>query len=107
MQVISTWRCGPTCLSACLSVASAFLSTFRSEVTRYLSRCDLPSHCDRVADFDLEQPNKDSDAVGVYPHPPVRAGGISTLAVVMGAELCIAFVILSTTSLLVMVAQHP
>jgi putative copper export protein len=38
---------------------------------------------------------------------PLRAGGISTLAVVMGAELCIAFVILSTTSLLVMVAPHP
>ena len=38
---------------------------------------------------------------------PVGAGGISTLAVVMGAELCIAFVILSTTSLLVMVAPHP
>jgi putative copper export protein len=38
---------------------------------------------------------------------PIRAGGISTLAVVMGAELCIAFVILSTTSLLVMVAPHP
>jgi putative copper export protein len=38
---------------------------------------------------------------------PVRVGGISTLAVVMGAELCIAFVILSTTSLLVMVAPHP
>jgi hypothetical protein len=38
---------------------------------------------------------------------PVRAGGMSTLAVVMGAELCIAFVILSTTSLLVMVAPHP
>jgi putative copper export protein len=37
----------------------------------------------------------------------VRAGGISTLAVVMGAELCIAFVILSTTSLLVMVAPRP
>ncbi len=37
----------------------------------------------------------------------VRVGGISTLAVVMGAELCIAFVILSTTSLLVMVAPHP
>jgi putative copper export protein len=35
---------------------------------------------------------------------PVRVAGISTLAVVMGAELCIAFVILSTTSLLVMVA---
>jgi hypothetical protein len=33
--------------------------------------------------------------------------GISTLAVVMGAELCIAFVILSTTALLVMVAPHP
>jgi putative copper export protein len=41
------------------------------------------------------------------PDVPVRAGGISTLAVVMGAELCIAFVILSTTSLLVMVAPHP
>ena len=41
------------------------------------------------------------------PDAPVRAGGISTLAVVMGAELCIAFVILSTTSLLVMVAPHP
>jgi putative copper export protein len=38
---------------------------------------------------------------------PVGTGGISTLAVVMGAELCIAFVILSTTSLLVMVAPHP
>lgn len=38
---------------------------------------------------------------------PLRAGGISTLAVVMGAELCIAFVILSTTALLVMVAPHP
>jgi putative copper export protein len=43
----------------------------------------------------------------VQPDVPVRAGGISTLAVVMGAELCIAFVILSTTSLLVMVAPHP
>jgi putative copper export protein len=41
------------------------------------------------------------------PEAPLRAGGISTLAVVMGAELCIAFVILSTTSLLVMVAPHP
>jgi putative copper export protein len=41
------------------------------------------------------------------PDVPVRAGGISTLAVVMGAELCIAFVVLSTTSLLVMVAPHP
>jgi putative copper export protein len=42
------------------------------------------------------------------PHDaPVRSGGVSTLAVVMGAELCIAFVILSTTSLLVMVAPHP
>jgi putative copper export protein len=38
---------------------------------------------------------------------PLRAGGMSTLAVVMGAELCIAFVILSTTALLVMVAPHP
>jgi putative copper export protein len=35
---------------------------------------------------------------------PVRTAGIPALAVVMGAELCIAFVILSTTSLLVMVA---
>jgi putative copper export protein len=43
----------------------------------------------------------------VQPDVPVRAGSISTLAVVMGAELCIAFVILSTTSLLVMVAPHP
>jgi putative copper export protein len=41
------------------------------------------------------------------PDATVRVGGISTLAVVMGAELCIAFVILSTTSLLVMVAPHP
>jgi putative copper export protein len=41
------------------------------------------------------------------PGAPLKAGGISTLAVVMGAELCIAFVILSTTSLLVMVAPHP
>jgi len=41
------------------------------------------------------------------PEAPLRAGGIWTLAVVMGAELCIAFVILSTTSLLVMVAPHP
>jgi copper transport protein len=43
----------------------------------------------------------------LQPGVPVRAGGISTLAVVMGAELCIAFVILATTSLLVMVAPHP
>jgi putative copper export protein len=43
----------------------------------------------------------------VQPDATVRVGGISTLAVVMGAELCIAFVILSTTSLLVMVAPHP
>ena len=42
-----------------------------------------------------------------HPDATVRGGGISTLAVVMGAELCIAFVILSTTSLLVMVAPHP
>jgi putative copper export protein len=41
------------------------------------------------------------------PDVPIRTGGISTLAVVMGAELCIAFVILSTTSLLVIVAPHP
>jgi len=37
-------------------------------------------------------------------YAPVRTAGIPALAVVMGAELCIAFVILSTTSLLVMVA---
>jgi copper transport protein len=37
----------------------------------------------------------------------VRTRGMSALAVVMGAELCIAFVILSTTSLLVMVTPHP
>jgi putative copper export protein len=43
----------------------------------------------------------------VQPDVPISAGSISTLAVVMGAELCIAFVILSTTSLLVMVAPHP
>jgi copper transport protein len=43
----------------------------------------------------------------LQPDAPVRVAGISTLAVVMGAELCIAFVILSTTSLLVMVAPHP
>jgi putative copper export protein len=43
----------------------------------------------------------------LQPDGPVRVAGISTLAVVMGAELCIAFVILSTTSLLVMVAPHP
>ena len=42
-----------------------------------------------------------------YSDVSVRASGISTLAVVMGAELCIAFVILSTTSLLIMVAPHP
>jgi putative copper export protein len=41
------------------------------------------------------------------PDAPATAGGISTLAVVMGAELCFAFVILSTTSLLVLVAPHP
>jgi putative copper export protein len=43
----------------------------------------------------------------LQPDVPIKAGGISTLAVVMGAELCIAFMILSTTSLLVMVAPHP
>jgi putative copper export protein len=43
----------------------------------------------------------------LQPDAPLRAGGMSTLAVVMGAELCIAFVILSTTALLVMVAPHP
>jgi putative copper export protein len=41
------------------------------------------------------------------PDVPARIGGVSTLAVAMGAELCIAFVILSTTALLVMVAPHP
>jgi len=41
------------------------------------------------------------------PEAPLRAGGISTPAVVMGAEFCIAFVILSTTSHLVMVAPLP
>ena len=41
------------------------------------------------------------------PGATVKGSGISTLAVVMGAELCIAFVILSTTALLVMVAPHP
>jgi copper transport protein len=35
-----------------------------------------------------------------------KSGGVSGLAVAMGAELCIAFVILSTTALLVMVAPH-
>lgn len=43
----------------------------------------------------------------VQPGATVKGSGISTLAVVMGAELCIAFVILSTTALLVMVAPHP
>ncbi len=38
---------------------------------------------------------------------PGKTVGVSGLAVAMGAELCIAFVILSTTSLLVMVAPHP
>jgi len=41
------------------------------------------------------------------PEGTVRTSSISALAVVMGAELCIAFVILSTTSLLVLVAPHP
>ena len=41
------------------------------------------------------------------PDAPARSGGISALAVAMGAELSIAFVILSTTALLVMVAPHP
>jgi hypothetical protein len=36
-----------------------------------------------------------------------KSAGVSGLAVAMGAELCIAFVILSTTALLVMVAPHP
>ncbi len=35
------------------------------------------------------------------------SSGVQSLAVVMGAELTIAFVILATTSLLVMVAPHP
>jgi hypothetical protein len=38
---------------------------------------------------------------------PARIGGVSALAVAMGAELCIAFVILSTAALLVMLAPHP
>jgi putative copper export protein len=41
------------------------------------------------------------------PEGTVRTSSISALAVVMGAELCIAFVILSTTSLLVLVAPQP
>jgi putative copper export protein len=41
------------------------------------------------------------------PDAPTRSGGISALAVAMGAELSIAIVILSTTALLVMVAPHP
>jgi hypothetical protein len=40
VHVISTSRCGPVCLSAWLSVASAIFATFRTEVTRYLSRCE-------------------------------------------------------------------
>jgi copper transport protein len=41
------------------------------------------------------------------PDMPPKIGGFPALAVAMGAELSIAFVILSTTSLLVMVAPHP
>ena len=41
------------------------------------------------------------------PGVPGKNVGVSGLAVAMGAALCIAFVILSTTSLLVMVAPHP
>jgi hypothetical protein len=36
-----------------------------------------------------------------------KGSGVHSLAVVMGAELTIAFVILATTSILVMVAPHP
>ena len=36
-----------------------------------------------------------------------KGSGVHSLAVVMRAELTIAFVILSTTSILVMVAPHP
>jgi copper transport protein len=36
-----------------------------------------------------------------------KSSGVSSLAVVMGAEVTIAFVILATTSILVMVAPHP
>jgi copper transport protein len=43
----------------------------------------------------------------LQPDVPGKIAGVSGLAVAMGAELCIAFVILSTTSLLVMVAPHP
>jgi copper transport protein len=43
----------------------------------------------------------------LVPDVPGKNVGVSGLAVAMGAELCIAFVILSTTSLLVMVAPHP
>jgi putative copper export protein len=43
----------------------------------------------------------------IVPDVPGKSAGVSGLAVAMGAELCIAFVILSTTSLLVMVAPHP
>lgn len=43
----------------------------------------------------------------LVPDVPGKRVGVSGLAVAMGAELCIAFVILSTTSLLVMVAPHP
>lgn len=41
------------------------------------------------------------------PSTVVRSSGAHTLAVVMGAEMTVAFVILATTSLLVMVAPHP
>ena len=40
VQVINTSRCGPVCLNAWLSVASAFLATVLTDVTRYLSRCE-------------------------------------------------------------------
>jgi copper transport protein len=43
----------------------------------------------------------------LVPDVPGKRVGVSGLAVAMGAELCIAFVILSTTSLLVLVAPHP
>jgi copper transport protein len=50
------------------------------------------------ATFRLQHQTADGTVVG---------GGFSGLAVAMGAELSIAFVILSTTALLVMVAPHP
>lgn len=62
MQVISTSRCGPVCLSAWLSVASAFFATLRTEVTRYLSRCESARSVIVSADFDPKQPSKEANA---------------------------------------------